>query len=146
MNYLRALIFLAILILSLIVGKVSHATEQIVFTDTKQLYMDLQQYQQCKDLTLAQDKELTNKDSKISNYASEARLLVEMNNIAKEQVTAHKSLVASQDENINRLKHIIDIQKNGYEKVIEASKPSFFEQLKNNIVFIAVGVVIGILL
>jgi len=92
------------------------------------LYKDIRDYH----LVLQENELLSDK----------VRLLDKENNMLVNKLQLKDELIKNQDEKIQELDNLLKIK----DKACEASKPTFWDKVKNNASYTAIGIIVGVII
>ena len=118
----------------------------VVFDDISQVYYGLNELPLCKEglgILEGRQKEV---DVRLELEEEKNKILVDQLQILSQKFNACEQVNDAQEIALTNIKDIVKMQAEGYEEILKVSKPSFFDQLKNNSVFIGIGIALGILL
>lgn len=135
-----------VLMLSIWIVNSSHAEDTLVFIDMDSVYKTLQENNQC---ILMIEKERQKGYQLQLNYDSlneQVTILDKQKEFLNIQLDTLEKLSHRQSTALSDTLSLVDSQKKGYEEIIKASKPSFFDEVKKGSMFMLIGVVIGVML
>lgn len=123
-----------------------NAEDIIVFTEPNEVYNTIQELYKCEELNVLNE----HKTSELNNIINSQKLLNEnCDSKVKELedvINNINEFKLEQDKVIKDLQELLKTQKEGYEKVIQDSKPSFFDKVLNGLSYLGIGILIGILI
>lgn len=136
---MKTLLFLCILFPSIV-----FADSEIVFTNPAALYLEVQKGATCKKLYTLQTEKLQVMGNIIINLEKENATSTEQLSVLGKKFDLLSGLKTKQDATIDDLTTLIDTQKKGYEEIIKESQPSFWAKVKNNMLWIGIGFILGV--
>lgn len=146
MKLLKYLRIWVILLLLGSAGSVFALEPKVVFEDIEKVYNGLSELPICKEgFSLLEEGKKT-VDTQLMLEEEKNIIFAEQLEVVNRKFEACVQVKDAQEEALIQIKDLVEIQAKSYEEVLKASKPSFFDQLKNNSVFIGIGIGLGILL
>ncbi len=144
MKLLKYLTISAIVIASLPAS--SFAEDGLVFSDVSTLVQDLQICKVVQEENIVLIDQHDVKDQLITNLASEVTATESQLSVCSKQVLSCEQAQDIYEVTITNLKTTIDTQNELCEERVDAAKPSFIRQIKNAVIYVAAGILIGALL
>lgn len=142
----KFLMILVIVILFAFATNPAIASNEIIFSDINKVTTDLQM---CKiieeeNIILKENKLLLS--SEVVNIEQTNKILIEQNKISIQRIQLLENYSEVQTTVLNNFEQLFGVQQDMYEQVIESVRPSFLEKVKEGMMMLGTGIVIGILL
>lgn len=123
-----------------------NAEDTVVFIDPNEVYNTIQKLHECEELSLLNEQKFSELNQVVDNQKIQIdncdNRVKELENIIEDT----DELKLKQDVVIDSLQQLLKTQKEEYKKIIQDSKPSFFEKMLNGLSYLGVGILIGVLL
>ena len=135
-----------VILLVLWIANNSFADDTIVFTEPNQIYNTIQELNKCEELNVLHEHKMSELSQIINNH----KLIIENDNQKlkelEDMIQNINEFKLEQDKAIENLQQLLKTQKDGYEKVIQDSKPKFFDELFKGLGYVGLGLIIGLLI
>jgi len=135
-----------VILLVLWTANKSYADDTIVFTEPTQIYNTIQELNKCEELNVLHEYKISELNNANDNY----KLLIENDNQKikelEDMIQNINEFKLEQDKAVENLQQLLRTQKDGYEKLMQDSKPKFFDELFKSLGYIAFGLIIGLLI
>lgn len=119
------------------------AESEITFTAPGTLYTEVQKGISCQKQFILQAEKLQIAEDIVLNLEKENAASIEQLEIFNKKINALSELKNKQDSSIGDLTNLLQTQKEGYEKIIKNSQPSFWGKVKNNTLWASIGFIAG---
>ena len=146
LNWPKFLLLWAILPAFLTASNLYAQEDKIVFDNIGQVYSSLYQLELCEEETKLLENKISQLEKNVIVLETENTLLEEQIDVLITKDLELSKVCEEQDIALKNMTNIIEMQKKGYEEVLKASKPTFFERLKEGVLFLGTGILIGILI
>lgn len=135
---MRILIFLCILFPSIV-----FAESEITFIAPDVLYIEVQKGINCQKQFTLQTEKLRVMEDLVLTLEKENAISTEQIGVLDKKVNLLSELKTKNESSIVDLTNLIQVQKEGYEELLKKCKPSFWQKVKNNMLWIGVGFISG---
>ncbi len=140
--------FLKIWVILLVLWTVNNvsAEDTIVFTNPNEVHNTIQELNKCDELNILNEHKISELSQMIDNQKS---FIENCDSKIKELEDIIKNInefKLEQDKAITNLQELLKTQKDGYEKIIQDSKPTFLQELFEGLGYVGLGLLIGLLI